>query len=125
MNNEIVSYITADEIRALVLIILITWGGTEAAKRSARTFFSQAVGQWSPRTIAFLIGFFTSYYIWPVESTLPGWQVGLGVGAGWPAVYALVVSIIRSKWPEAADGITGRVKKRDNNHPPDPPSDEG
>lgn len=99
-------YLTIDEIRSLVVILLITWGATEWAKRACR-LRGRLRGQWSPRATALVIGLASSQWIWPAASSLPGWQVGLAVGIGWPGVYAIGIAVLRAKWPEAADRISG------------------
>lgn len=109
-----VDFITTEEVRAIVLMMLITHGGTEWIKRVARSrrWF---VDSWSPRTLAFITGFGSAMAVWPHASTLLPWQVGLGMGFGYPALYWIILSMMRAKWPDAADKISGGHRKMSGN----------
>lgn len=104
-------YLTLEEVRGIVLMILITHGATEWIKRLARDY-DWLISQWSPRSLALVVGFASAYAVWPPESTLAQWQAGLAMGFGWPAVYWIVVAALRTKWPDAADKISGRRDSR-------------
>lgn len=102
-------YITSDEVRALVLMWLITHGATEYIKRIARKY-RLMVDKWSPMSIAFVAGFLATMAVWPAASSVHAWQSGLAWGFGYPWIYKMAIPAIRTKWPELADKISGGHK---------------
>lgn len=102
-------FITVDEVRALVLMWLITHGSTEYIKRVARKY-SLMVDTWSPMSIAFATGFLATLAVWPAASSVHAWQSGLAWGFGYPWLYKAALPVIRWKFPGLADKISGGHK---------------
>lgn len=102
-----IDWLNGSEWVSLLSILAITGVLTEVGKRLARPRLRKC-GDTCPRALSLLIGSALGWLAWPAGSELSGWFVGAGIGASASTLHWIVVSIVKSKWPEAAATLTGR-----------------
>lgn len=83
--------------------LLSAWAGTQAAKQHWRFGGRRAV------IVALALGFAPTYLIWPGWDAVP-FAVALTVGLIAPGAYKVAIALVRSRWPEVAEALSGDPK---------------
>lgn len=112
----IIKLLTADEWTALILIGLVVYSGTEIAKRVHRKL-TKRYGNFDVWFFALALGFVSSWVLWPDNSSMPWYVLGIITGPALSWLHTHAIKIIAWKWPGLAAALTGNRRKTDNGPP--------
>ena len=98
-------------VLAVVISLLATWGATEFVKRAVRSHLDRKPydGRYDlvPPLLGFAIGTVIGTFSWPKDTEVEPIVFGITIGISAPMIYGAVVKLIRWRWPELANKITG------------------
>lgn len=114
--NWIIGLITPAEWAAVLWLMLLIYAATEIAKRAWRLFTKQ-YGSRVAWIAAALVSFVGASELWPDESIVPWWMVGIIGGPISNVMYKLGVVLIDRVSPGTARLFTGERRRRDEPPP--------
>lgn len=108
-------FITAAEVTAAVMALLIGWGLTEIIKRIVYLAGRRSAPRWLWPLLGFLVTLASVVHGWPANGVFPHrWLAALAVAATAPALYAGFIWFLRYKgWNGLASAFTGNRRATD------------
>lgn len=112
-------FVSAAEVTAAVVALIIGWAGTEALKRLAQALGRHTAPAWVYPLTAFLLTLTASVGAWPVGGRFPHpWIAGLALAAAAPTIYTtLIWGLRRAGLDGLASAITGNRRRADRGGP--------
>jgi len=115
MQQQIIEqgpWFSIDEAIATILILVLSWGFTNAIKRLVVHKYCRIQNRRniSIRTVAFFVGVGFCFLLWPMQSRIDTLIAALVFGLWNPTVYWFTVFLIQERWPNLTKHIKAGYK---------------
>ncbi len=112
-------FISAAEVTAAVVALVVGWAGTEALKRMVLALGLRDAPAWVYPLLAFLLTLTAATGAWPVQGLYPHpYLAGLALAVASPTLYTALIWLLRRAGLDGlASAITGNRRRADRGGP--------